>query len=63
MMANLEQSLRAHPRAVFVLYHNPLLEHVLSENAGISGNCTRRISMRCTEPRVIQIKKITDQVF
>ena len=33
MMANLEQSLRAHPRAVYVLYHNPLLEHVLSESA------------------------------
>lgn len=30
MMANLEQSLRAHPRGVYVLYHNPLLEHVLS---------------------------------
>jgi hypothetical protein len=29
--ANLEQSLRARPRAAFVLYHNPLLEHVLSE--------------------------------
>jgi SAM-dependent methyltransferase len=35
MMANLEQSLRAHPRAVYVLYHNPLLEHVLSESAGL----------------------------
>ncbi|MGA8214719.1 MAG: class I SAM-dependent methyltransferase [Candidatus Sulfotelmatobacter sp.] len=30
MMANLERSLQAHPRAVYVLYHNPLLEHVLS---------------------------------
>jgi SAM-dependent methyltransferase len=29
--ANLEQSLRARPRAVFVLYHNPMLEHVLGE--------------------------------
>ncbi len=29
---NLEQSLRAHPRDVYVLYHNPLLEHVLSES-------------------------------
>ena len=33
MIANLEQSLRAHPRAVYVLYHNPLLEHVLGESA------------------------------
>ncbi len=30
--ANLEASLRAHPRPVYVLYHNPLLEHVLSES-------------------------------
>jgi SAM-dependent methyltransferase len=36
MIANLEQSLRAHPRAVYVLYHNPLLEHVLSETAAFS---------------------------
>jgi hypothetical protein len=35
MMANLEQSLRQHPRAVYVLYHNPLLEHVLGESAGL----------------------------
>jgi SAM-dependent methyltransferase len=32
VVANLEQSLRAHPRPVYVLYHNPLLEHVLSES-------------------------------
>jgi SAM-dependent methyltransferase len=31
VFANLERSLRAHPRPVFVIYHNPLLEHVLSE--------------------------------
>ncbi len=31
VVANLERSVRAHPRAVYVLYHNPLLEHVLSE--------------------------------
>jgi len=29
---NLEESVRTRPRAVYVLYHNPLLEHVLSEN-------------------------------
>jgi SAM-dependent methyltransferase len=33
MIGNLEQSLREHPRAVFVLYHNPLLEHVLTGSA------------------------------
>jgi hypothetical protein len=31
-MANLEQSLREHPRAAYVLYHNPLLENVLSQS-------------------------------
>lgn len=36
MMANLEQSLREHPRDVYVLYHNPLLEHVLSGSAVLS---------------------------
>jgi SAM-dependent methyltransferase len=28
---NLEQSLQTHPRKVFVLYHNPLLEHGLAK--------------------------------
>jgi predicted RNA methylase len=36
MLANLEQSLRARPRAVYVLYHNPLLGHVLSESDVLS---------------------------
>ncbi len=30
VVANLEQSMRKHPRPVYVLYHNPLLEHVLT---------------------------------
>jgi SAM-dependent methyltransferase len=34
-LANLEQSLREHPRAVYVLYHNPLLEHVLLESSSV----------------------------
>jgi SAM-dependent methyltransferase len=34
-IAHLEQSLREHPRAVYVLYHNPLMEHVLSECAAL----------------------------
>lgn len=29
--ANLERSLRAKPRPIYVLYHNPLLEHVFAE--------------------------------
>ena len=32
VLANLEESLRARPRPVYVLYHNPLLEHVLSNS-------------------------------
>ena len=32
VFANLEQSLREHPRPVYVLYHNPLLEHVVAES-------------------------------
>jgi len=33
VIANLERSVGEHPREVYVLYHNPLLEHVLSERA------------------------------
>jgi SAM-dependent methyltransferase len=32
VMANLEQSLRVQPRAVYVVYHNPLLEYALSQS-------------------------------
>jgi hypothetical protein len=35
MIAGLEESLRAQPRAVYALYHNPLLEHVLGESAAL----------------------------
>lgn len=35
MIANLEQGRREHPRAAYVLYHNPLLEDVLDECAGL----------------------------
>src|ERR1700683_5474937 len=34
MVANLEKSLAENPRIVWVLYHNPLLEHVIGERAG-----------------------------
>jgi hypothetical protein len=34
VFANLRRSLEAHPRPVYVLYHNPLLEYVLHENGG-----------------------------
>jgi SAM-dependent methyltransferase len=36
MVDNLELSLRAHPRRVYVLYHNPLLGHLLSESPALS---------------------------
>ena len=42
VMANLEESLRAHPRTVYVLYHNPLLEEVVNESTvfgKIGGTC------------------------
>ena len=36
VMANLERSLSAHPRAVYALYHNPLLERVLSSSVALT---------------------------
>jgi hypothetical protein len=33
MLQNLERSLQEHPRPVCLLYHNPLLEHVLTQSA------------------------------
>ena len=36
MLANLDQSLRENPRPVYVLYHNPLLEHVLRESTALT---------------------------
>jgi SAM-dependent methyltransferase len=33
--ANLERSLREHPRTVYLLYHNPLLGRVLGESAAL----------------------------
>ena len=35
MLANLEKSLRANPQQLYVLYHNPLLEHVLTATGRI----------------------------
>jgi SAM-dependent methyltransferase len=32
VMSNLDSSLKAHPRAVYVIYHNPSLERVLSDS-------------------------------
>jgi hypothetical protein len=50
MIANLELGLREHPRAVYVLYHNPLLEHVLSESAGLQKlHATHQYALYGTE--------------
>jgi SAM-dependent methyltransferase len=35
VIGNLERSLHEHPRKVFVLYHNPLLEHVVAANRAL----------------------------
>ena len=35
VIANLENSLREHPRKIYVIYHNPLLEHVLRESSAL----------------------------
>lgn len=35
VITNLEQTLKQHSHAVYVLYHNPLLEHVLAQRADL----------------------------
>ena len=35
VIENLEWSLQTYPRSVYVLYHNPLLEHALNESAAL----------------------------
>jgi len=35
VMANLQESLHSHPREVYLVYHNPLLEEVLSQNPAL----------------------------
>jgi SAM-dependent methyltransferase len=36
VIANLENSLSEHPRTVYLLYHNPLLEHVLAKSSALT---------------------------
>jgi len=51
VIRNLETSLREHPRKVFVLYHNPLLEHLFSASPllkRVSG--THQYSVYESEP-------------
>ena len=43
---NLEQSLREHPRPIYVLYHNALLEHVLLQCSAVRKiHCTHQYSV------------------
>jgi len=54
MIANLEQSLRTHPRAIYVLYHNPLLEHVLSESVALGKiGGTHQYAIYCSQPSAL----------
>lgn len=39
VMANMRASLRERPRPLYVVYHNPLLEHVLAEDGGLRRVC------------------------
>ncbi len=39
VIAKLGQSLREYPRRIYVLYHNPLLEHVLAESGVLKKIC------------------------
>jgi len=51
VVANLDQSLREHPRPVYVLYHNPLLEHTLSERGPLKKIAgTHQYSLFANQP-------------
>ena len=55
VVGNIERSLRENPRPVYLLYHNPVLEHVLTERAWlrkIAG--THQYSMLCAEYEVLR---------
>jgi hypothetical protein len=39
VITKLEKSLRSRPRKVYVLYHNPVFEHVLSESTAFAKFC------------------------
>ena len=65
MISNLEHSLREHPRPVFGLYHNPLLESVLTRSTAFTriagtdqyvifaGNDSSISAGACPSPRLI----------
>jgi SAM-dependent methyltransferase len=50
VMDNLERSLRENPRPIYVLYHNPLLEHVLARGAFRRAGGTHQYSKYVAPP-------------
>lgn len=53
-IANLESSIRRHPRSVYVIYHNPLLETVLATShvlEKIGGTHQYSVYAACRSPR------------
>jgi SAM-dependent methyltransferase len=51
VLRNLERSLREYPRRAFVLYHNPLLEHLLLASPNLKKlNGTHQYSVYRSEP-------------
>ena len=50
LVDNLEKSLAENPRAAYLLYHNPLLEHVIGERAAfLKVGGTEQYSVYCTK--------------
>jgi SAM-dependent methyltransferase len=60
-LANLEQSLRQNPRPVYVLYHNPLLEHVIGASAAFTkvGGTHQYSVYRSQESTILSAEKST----
>jgi len=50
VVANLGQTLREHPRPVYILYHNPLLEYTLNESIHLRkvGGMPHQYSLFCS---------------
>jgi SAM-dependent methyltransferase len=52
VIANLEQSLLEHPRVVYVLYHNPLLGHLVEESSALRKvSATHQYTIFSTQSR------------
>jgi len=54
-IANLKRSLAANPRPVYVLYHNPQLEHVLADESFLEKiACTHQYSIFKADLKVLE---------